>query len=71
MDSKLPETLRKEWLAYAADTRNSVAPENGLYGLLGFLREQESIYEQLEQEGGGGGRVEPQHGRTESAKSKQ
>lgn len=48
IESKLPETLKKEWLVYAADRRNGV-PENRFDSLLAFLREQENIYEQHKQ----------------------
>lgn len=73
IESKLPETLKKEWLVYAADRRYGVAPENRFDSLLAFLREQENIYEQLEQlreeePSRRGTRMEPRHARTKSAK---
>ena len=46
IECKLPENLKKEWLVYVADGRNVVFPNNIL---LAFLKEQECIYEQLEQ----------------------
>lgn len=49
IETKHPETLKKEWLVYVADKRNAVAPEKRFDSLLSFLKEQESIYEQLEQ----------------------
>lgn len=48
IETKLPDTLKKEWLVYAADKKNAVTPENRFDSLLMFLRAQESIYEQLE-----------------------
>lgn len=49
IESKLPETLKKDWLVYAADERNAVVSSNRFDSLLKFLKEQEHIYEQLEQ----------------------
>ncbi|XP_032434156.1 uncharacterized protein LOC116729604 [Xiphophorus hellerii] len=49
VETKLPEALKKEWLVYAADKRNAVVPENRFDHLLAFLKDQENIYEQLEQ----------------------
>ena len=49
IESKLLETLKKEWLVYAADKRNDVTSRNRFDCLLAFLKDQESIYEQLEQ----------------------
>ncbi|XP_035999462.1 uncharacterized protein LOC118564728 [Fundulus heteroclitus] len=49
IEMKLPEVLKKEWLVYAADKRNAVVPENRFDHLLAFLKDQENIYEQLEQ----------------------
>lgn len=49
IESKLPETLKKDWLVYAADGRNAVATSNRFDCLLTFLKEQEHIYEQLDQ----------------------
>ncbi|KAF7643681.1 hypothetical protein LDENG_00235390 [Lucifuga dentata] len=74
IESKLPETLKKEWLIYAADKRNAVAPDNRFDGLLTFLKEQENIYEQLEQlrdeePSRKEIRTEPRHARTKSTKS--
>lgn len=48
-ESKLPGSLKKEWLVFAADKRNTVAPDKRFDSLLAFFTEQESIYEQLEQ----------------------
>lgn len=48
IESKLPETLKKEWLIYVADSRNTVTPEKRFDSLLEFLKEQETIYEQLD-----------------------
>ena len=49
IECKLPENLKKEWLVYVADSRNAVFPDNRFDSLLAFLKEQEFIYEQLEQ----------------------
>nr|AAD26627.1 unknown [Takifugu rubripes] len=48
IESKLPDSLKKEWLIYATDTRNAVQPEKRFDCLLAFLKGQEPIYEQLE-----------------------
>ncbi|XP_035812328.1 uncharacterized protein LOC118471497 [Amphiprion ocellaris] len=74
IESKLPEHLKKEWLVYAADRRNAVTPEKRFDSLLTFLKEQESIYEQLEQlreeePGKKETRIEPRHARTRSTKA--
>ncbi|KAK7918659.1 hypothetical protein WMY93_009943 [Mugilogobius chulae] len=49
IESKLPESLKKDWLTYAADQKNAVNPQIRFDKLLEFLQSQESIYEQLEQ----------------------
>lgn len=49
VESKLPGSLKKESLVYAADKGNTVTPENRFDSLLDFLKKQENIYEQLEQ----------------------
>lgn len=49
IETKLPESLKKEWLVYAADKKNSVAPEKQFDSLLSFIKEHESIYKQHEQ----------------------
>ncbi|KAI3375787.1 hypothetical protein L3Q82_004076 [Scortum barcoo] len=49
IESKLPETLKKDWLTYAADERNAVNYQNRFDKLITFLRSQESIYKQLDQ----------------------
>ena len=49
IESKLPESLKKEWLVYAADDRRAVQHQNRFDKLLAFLRGQEAIYEQLDQ----------------------
>ncbi|XP_036006859.1 uncharacterized protein LOC118567017 [Fundulus heteroclitus] len=73
IESKLPETLKKEWLVYAADKRNSVTPESRFDNLLAFLKEQESIYEQLaylreEEPSRRETRMEPRYARTKTVK---
>lgn len=74
IETKLPDTFKKEWLVYVADKKNSVAPEKRFDSLLSFLKEQESIYEQLEQLGDEEpGRkkswTEQRHARTKSTKA--
>ncbi|XP_058477623.1 uncharacterized protein LOC131448851 [Solea solea] len=74
IESKLPETLKKEWLVYAADKRNDVTSRNRFDSLLAFLKDQESIYEQLEQlkeeePSKRETKVEPRYARTKSTKS--
>ena len=74
IETKLPETLKKEWLVYVADKKNAVMPEKRFDSLLTFLREQENIYEQLEQlrieePSRRETRTEPRHARTKSTKS--
>ncbi|XP_039456743.1 uncharacterized protein LOC120433854 [Oreochromis aureus] len=73
IESKLPETLKKEWLIYVADSRNAVTPERRFDSLLEFLKEQETIYEQLdhlkEEEPSKRERVELKHSRTRFTKS--
>ncbi|XP_033975580.1 uncharacterized protein LOC117473794 isoform X2 [Trematomus bernacchii] len=49
IESKLPESLKKEWLVYVADPKNGVTPEKRFDYLLAFLKQQETIYEELEQ----------------------
>ncbi|XP_034071084.1 uncharacterized protein LOC117545423 [Gymnodraco acuticeps] len=73
IESKLPDTLKKEWLVYATERKRSGPTQNRFDCLLTFLKEQESIYEQLEEL-----RVEepcrmeakadPRHARTKSTK---
>ena len=74
IETKLPETLKKEWLVYVADKKNPVALEKRFDSLLSFLKEQESIYEQLEPLRDEGpsrkeSRTEPRHARTKSTKA--
>lgn len=72
IESKLPESLKKEWLVHAADGRNGVVPGNRFDCLLTFLKEQETIYEQLEhlkeEDPSREGRFEPRHARTRATK---
>lgn len=74
IEGKLPETLKKDWLTYAADEGNTVNSQNRFDKLITFLKSQESIYEQLDQLSNV---VEPakektkflKYGRTKTAKS--
>ncbi|KAJ8403542.1 hypothetical protein AAFF_G00348680 [Aldrovandia affinis] len=49
IENKLPLTLKKEWLTFKEDPKNSVQPESYFDALLDFLQKQERILEQLEQ----------------------
>ncbi|XP_060762681.1 uncharacterized protein LOC132872105 [Neoarius graeffei] len=49
IEGKLPETLKKDWLTYAADVSNAVDHHNRFDKLLAYLKSQEAIYEQLDQ----------------------
>ena len=49
IESKLPDVLKREWLIYASDSLNCVTLDNRFDSLLLFLKDQESIYEQLDQ----------------------
>lgn len=49
IESKLPESLKKEWLVYIADEKNAGVQQARFDKLLEFLKTQEAIYEQLEQ----------------------
>ncbi|KAK5862062.1 hypothetical protein PBY51_017494 [Eleginops maclovinus] len=49
LESKLPESLKKEWLVYVSKGKEDVSPEDRFDMLLGFLKSQEKIYEQLDQ----------------------
>ncbi|CAI5671305.1 unnamed protein product [Oreochromis niloticus] len=49
IESKLPESLKKDWLTHAADPKNAVTHQNRFDKLLAYLQSQESIYEQLDQ----------------------
>lgn len=48
IESKLPESLKKEWLVHVADPNNGVTPNKRFDHLLAFLQQQEAIYEELE-----------------------
>lgn len=49
IECKLPESLKKDWLVYVADPSNGVTPDKRFDFLLAFLKQQETIYEELEQ----------------------
>lgn len=42
IESKLPESLKKEWLVYVADQSNGVTSDKRFDFLLAFLKQQES-----------------------------
>ncbi|XP_060783164.1 uncharacterized protein LOC132890373 [Neoarius graeffei] len=49
IEGKLPETLKKDWLTYAADVSNAVDRYNRFDKLLAYLKSQEAMYEKLDQ----------------------
>ncbi|XP_058503794.1 uncharacterized protein LOC131471311 [Solea solea] len=49
IEGKLPETLKKDWLTYAAVEGNGVNRHNRFDKLITYLKSQKSIYEQLDQ----------------------
>lgn len=49
IESKLPETMKKEWLMYVSGEGNNVSTQNRFDKLLTFLQAQDTIYEQLDQ----------------------
>lgn len=49
IEGKLPETLKKDWLTYAAVEGNAVDRHNRFDKLITYLKSQKSIYEQLDQ----------------------
>lgn len=49
IESKLPETLKKDWLTHNAAEKDTTSHQNYFDKLMMFLRSQESIYEQLDQ----------------------
>lgn len=74
LESKLPESLKKEWLVYFSEREGVELPEDRFDELLKFLRKQEKIYEQLEQlRDDDSGKREPKipqkHARTKATKS--
>lgn len=52
IESKLPDTVKKDWLVFMVNPSNGVTPDNHFDTLLKFLKTQEEIMEKLEQLGG-------------------
>jgi len=51
IESKLPDNLKRDWLAFMVNPRNGVTPDNHFDILLTFLKTQEDILEKLDQLG--------------------
>ncbi len=51
IESKLPDTVKKDWLVFMVNPSNNVTPENHFDSLLKFLKNQEEILEKLKQLG--------------------
>lgn len=66
LESKLPESMKKDWLQYAAEQNQEQGPD--LQTLLTFLRSQEGTYEELDKLGeGDGAKVQQDPEQTNSA----
>lgn len=52
IESKLPDTVKKDWLGLMVNLSNGVTSDNHFDSLLKFLKTQEDIMEKLEQLGG-------------------
>lgn len=73
LESKLPESLKKEWLVYSSEEETE-SPEGRFDIFLKFLRSQERIYEQLDQlrdedPGRREARIPQKHARTKATNS--
>lgn len=49
LESKLPNSLKKEWIVHKTDPDNNFSPANHFDCLLEFLKKQEDILEELDQ----------------------
>lgn len=49
LESKLPSSLKKEWIIHKTDPANRFSPQYHFDCLLGFLKKQEEILEELDQ----------------------
>ncbi|XP_062416584.1 uncharacterized protein LOC119218794 [Pungitius pungitius] len=71
LESKLPDSLKKEWLVHVSEEEETESTGNRFDMLLKFLRGQEKIYEQLDQlkdedPSRRGGGIPQKHARTKS-----
>lgn len=48
IESKLPDTVKKDWFVFIVNPSNGVTPDNHFDSLLEFLKTQEEIMEKLE-----------------------
>ncbi|KAI3365757.1 hypothetical protein L3Q82_000765 [Scortum barcoo] len=53
IESKLPDSMKKDWLVFMVKPENAITPDNHFDSLLNFLKTQEEILEKLEQLGVG------------------
>ena len=53
IESKLPDSMKKDWLVFMVNPENAITPDNHFDSLLKFLKTQEEILEKLEQLGVG------------------
>lgn len=53
IESKLPDNIKRDWLAFMVNPRNGVTHDNHFDSLLTFLKTQEEILERLDQLGVG------------------
>ncbi|XP_049321149.1 uncharacterized protein LOC111193301 [Astyanax mexicanus] len=51
IESKLPDSVKKDWLIFMVNPSNGVKPDNHFDNLLKFLKTQEEVFERLEQLG--------------------
>ncbi|GAA6087259.1 uncharacterized protein LOC115149571 [Tachysurus ichikawai] len=51
IESKLPDSIKRDWLVFMVNPRNNVTSDNLFENLLTFLKTQEEILEKLEQLG--------------------
>ena len=49
IESKLPDTMKRDWLLQASDPVNGITPSNHFEHLLQFLKKQEEVLERMEQ----------------------
>ena len=51
IESKLPDSMKKDWLVFMVNPGNAITPDNHFDSFLKFLKTQEEILEKLEQLG--------------------
>lgn len=49
IESKLPDTMKRDWLLQVSDPMNDITPSNHFDSLLRFLKKQEEVLERMEQ----------------------